>query len=144
MVDIKEINAEDTYGIRKEVLRKNMDLPFEFNGDFDKETFHLGVYDEGVLVSIASFMKAKHPNLHGEQYQLRGMATKENYQGKQFGKMLVQKSEAILKKKKVNIVWCNARVLAKDFYANLGFEIQGEVFDIPQIGGHYMMFKNLV
>jgi len=44
MIQIKKIEAEEIFPVRKEVLRKNIPLPFEFKGDFDEDTFHLGVY----------------------------------------------------------------------------------------------------
>lgn len=144
MISVKEIKAEDTYLIRKEVLRKNMDLPPQFTGDFDKDSFHLGLFYENELVSIVSFMKTKHNMLNGEQYQLRGMATIEKFQGKGFGKILVEKSEEILIKKNINYVWCNARVIALNFYKNIGFVIMGEPFDIPVIGKHFSMSKRLI
>ncbi len=144
MISVKEINTEDTYPIRLEELRKNMSLPFEFDGDFDQETFHLGLFYEGQLVSVVSFMKTKHHLLNGEQYQLRGMATKEKFQGKGFGKILVEKSEAILIDKNINFVWCNAREIALDFYKKIGFNIIGNSFETEQIGKHNTMFKKLI
>ncbi|NOQ91682.1 MAG: GNAT family N-acetyltransferase, partial [Flavobacteriaceae bacterium] len=116
MISVEEIKAEETFPIRKEILRKNMDLSSQFTGDFDKESFHLGLFYKNELVSIVSFMKTKHHMLNGEQYQLRGMATIEKFQGKGFGKILVEKSEEILTNKNINYVWCNARVLALNFY----------------------------
>lgn len=56
---------------------------------------------------------------------------------------MILKSEKILKDKKVAIVWCNARVVALDFYRKLGFKTKGNEFDIPLIGGNYIMYKEL-
>jgi len=144
MISVEEIKAEDTYPIRKELLRKNMDLSSQFTGDFDKESFHLGLFYENKLVSIVSFMKTNHKMLNGEQYQLRGMATIEKFQGKGLGKILVEKSEEILINKNINYVWCNARVIALNFYKNIGFIIMGEPFEIPPIGKHFSMSKKLI
>ncbi|NOQ92357.1 MAG: GNAT family N-acetyltransferase, partial [Flavobacteriaceae bacterium] len=68
----------------------------------------------------------------------------EKFQGKGFGKILVEKSEEILTNKNINYVWCNARVLALNFYKNIGFTIMGEPFDIPPIGKHFSMSKKLI
>jgi len=143
MVSIKEIKAEDTLQIRKEELRKNMDLTSQFTGDLDSGTVHVGLYYQGNLASVVSFMQAEYKDLRGEQYQLRGMATKEIYQGKGLGKILVIKSEEILKSKNAQFIWCNARVKALGFYTKLGFKIIGNEFDIPPIGGHFVMIKAL-
>lgn len=144
MVQIKYIIPEETYQIRKKILRKNMNLPAEFHGDFDKETFHLGLFEDNKLVSIASFVKAINENFKGSQFQLRGMATLAEYQGNGFGKLLILEAEKILKEKNIPILWCNARVSAVHFYYKQGFQSIGQEFDIPQIGGHYVMFKKLV
>jgi len=143
MVVIKLIETKDTYEIRKKELRKNMDLSSQFTGDFDEDTFHLGLFQNEKLISIVSFMKMNNEMLTGEQYQLRGMATLVDFQGKGYGKMLVSKAEKILKKKNINLVWCNARVIALNFYKKQRFQVIGEEFDIPQIGGHYVMFKEI-
>lgn len=141
---IKEITAEETYGIRKDELRKNMDLPSQFRGDLDADTFHLGLFINNEIVSIVSFIRSDYKEFTEKQFQLRGMATKENYQGKGFGKMLIIKAEELLKKKEVIIIWCNARIVALDFYKKQGFKIIGKEFDIPQIGGHFVMYKKLI
>lgn len=141
---IKEITAEQTYELRKIELRKNMSLSSQFSGDLDADTFHLGLFINNELVSIVSFMRSDYKEFTEKQFQLRGMATKENYQGKGFGKMLITKSEELLKEKEVIIVWCNARIVALDFYKKQGFKIIGKEFDIPQIGGHFVMYKKLI
>ena len=141
---IKEITAEQTYELRKIELRKNMSLSSQFSGDLDADTFHLGLFINNEIVSIVSFMRSDYKEFTEKQFQLRGMATKENYQGKGFGKMLITKSEELLKEKEVIIVWCNARIVALDFYKKQGFKIIGKEFDIPQIGGHFVMYKKLI
>lgn len=143
MIEVKRIKAEETYALRKEVLRKNIDLPSNFKGDTGEDTFHLGLFIDHQLIGIVSFMKNNYRNLNGEHYQLRGMATNEEFQGKGYGKELILYGMDILKDRKANIVWCNARVIALDFYKKMGFQIIGEEFDIPKIGGHFVMYKKL-
>lgn len=141
MIRIDFITPEEARVLRKAVLRKNIDLPSEFEGDKDENTFHLGLFSNNLLVSIVSFMKRNHPSLKGDQYQLRGMATLEEFQQKGLGKLLLTHAEMILKERKIDLVWCNARVKAIDFYKKQGFKTLGDEFDIPLIGGHYVMYK---
>lgn len=143
MIQIREIKAEDTYPIRKKELRKNMTLSEKVPGDFDENTIHLGVFDQDELSCVATFMKTKSPAFRGEQYQLRGMATEETHQRKGLGRAVLLEAEDLLSKKEVDILWCNARVSALDFYKKLGYKTVGEIFDIPQIGPHYVMYKIL-
>lgn len=143
MVTIKKINAKDTYPIRLEVLRKNIPLPFEFNGDFDEDTFHLGVFKNNELIAVSSYMKSKNEKFSGEQYQLRGMATLKEYQGVGAGKLMMKKAHEILEEKRIDCLWCNARVVAVDFYKKQGLETVGEMFEIPKVGPHYVMVKKI-
>ena len=93
MGQIRFIKVEQTFPIRREVLRKNIDLPYQLEGDFDKETFHLGAFVNDELVSIVSLIKKNIDVLKGEQFQLRGMATAAKYRGRGYGKLLALRSE---------------------------------------------------
>ena len=141
MSSIREIRAEETYPLRKEELRRNVTLSHEMQGDHDSDTLHLGLFEKGELVSIASFMKASLPDFEGRQYQLRGMATAEAYQGKGFGRKLLREAEKRLRNAGADLLWCNAREVALDFYRKLGYEVLGPSFEVPEIGTHYRMFK---
>jgi len=143
MIEIKNISAEETYAVRLEVLRKNIDLPYKFNGDLDTDTFHLGAFNKGELIAISSFMNVKNNHFKGTQYQLRGMATLEQYQGFGIGKLLIMEAEKILNSLNVDCLWCNARIIAVDFYKKQGFRTFEEKFNIPLIGDHFVMYKYL-
>lgn len=143
MIQIKEISAKETFPIRLEVLRKNIPLPFEFKGDFDENTFHLGAFKNDKHIAVSSYMMAENKNFEGNQCQLRGMATLTEYQGFGAGKLMLQKAVQILKEKSTAILWCNARIAAVDFYKKQGFQIFGEKFEISPVGEHYVMFKKI-
>ncbi len=143
MIKVQKISSEETYPVRLEVLRKNIPLPYKFNGDFDKETFHLGAFKNNQLIAVSSFMNASNNNFKGAQFQLRGMATLESFQGLGAGKLMVDKAIEILKTQKIDCLWCHARVIAVDFYKKQGFNIVGELFDIKYVGPHYLMFNEL-
>ena len=143
IIRTKEISAEDTYPIRKEILRKNMSLSHVMKGDLDPDSLHLGVFEDEELVCIGSFMKASSEGLSGSQYQLRGMATKAECQGKGYGKLLLKEAELILEGKGIDIIWCNARITAIDFYKKLDYEVIGNQFEVAEVGPHFKMFKAL-
>lgn len=140
---IKEITVTDTYGIRLEVLRKNIDLPYKFKGDYNEDTFHLGGFYKGELVGIATFMKNDLAPLNGKQYQLRGMATLSKIRGKGLGRQIIEKAIVILKGKGVDFLWCNARKEAVLFYEKLKFTKIGEDFMVEKVGLHYKMFTKI-
>ncbi|CAL2081623.1 GNAT family N-acetyltransferase [Tenacibaculum sp. 190524A05c] len=140
MVSVKKITAQDTYPLRIEVLRKNIDLPHEFEGDLDDSTIHVGVYDENQIVCIGTFMENGIDDLKGKQYQLRGMASSPEARGKGYGKLLLSFATNELEKLNIDFLWCNAREVAVKFYEKNEFIIIGERF-INKAGPHYKMYK---
>ncbi|WP_456376418.1 GNAT family N-acetyltransferase [Lutibacter sp.] len=143
MIQIKKIAAADTYPIRLEVLRKNIPLPYKFNGDLDLDTFHLGAFENNKLIAVSSFMKVNNNNFKGEQYQLRGMATLLEYRGCGAGKLMMLEAFSILGSLQIDCLWCNARIVAVSFYEKQGLQKTGKIFTIKYVGEHYVMFKNL-
>jgi RimJ/RimL family protein N-acetyltransferase/GNAT superfamily N-acetyltransferase len=139
MIQIKKITAQETYPIRLEVLRKGISLPFEFNGDLDEDTFHLGAFKDQKLIAVSSYMKASSHYFEGNQYQLRGMATLEEFQGMGAGKLMMKQAFEILNELNINYLWCNARVQAVPFYEKIGLQKKGNPYDIKFIGLHYVM-----
>ena len=71
------------------------------------------------------------------------MAVLKPLQGKGLGKTILRHGEVLLKEKNVNIIWCNAREIAVNFYKKNGYQIIGESFNIKDIGLHYAMYKVL-
>ena len=112
-------------------------------GDLDATTFHLGVFDSDQLIGVASFMPHALPRFKGLHYQLRGMAILEAYQGKALGRELLQAGEKHLRSLNIELLWCNARIKALNFYLRLGFTIEGDPFEIPDVGTHYLLYKKL-
>ncbi|MFY7672337.1 GNAT family N-acetyltransferase [Tenacibaculum sp. MEBiC06402] len=140
MVSVKKIPAESTYSLRLEVLRKNIDLPHEFDGDLDDSTFHLGVFDNDQLVCIGTFMKSSLEEIKGSQYQLRGMASAPEARGKGYGKLLLSFAIDKLLKRGIDVLWCNAREVAVQFYQKNQFQILGDKF-VNKVGPHYKMYR---
>lgn len=143
--NIKRITALETYPVRHPVLREGR--PYDtckMEADDLESTFHFGLFYKHKLVGVATFMIDKDPRFtEDNQYRLRGMAVLPEYQGHHFGKQLLQFGEQYLKINKVERVWFNARTNALSFYKNNGYKTYGSIFDIPDIGPHYVMSKIL-
>lgn len=142
MISVKRIDVKDTYPLRQEVLRKNIDLPYQFEGDLNNTTFHLGVFLHEKIVCIGTFMKNSIPELKGTQYQLRGMASATDARRKGFGKLLLNVATNELRQREIDFLWCNARSSAVLFYENNEFQQIGDRFT-NAVGPHYKMFKTL-
>lgn len=141
---IQEIKADETFEVRHPVLRPGRPIDTcAMPGDQDKDTFHLGLFHKQKLIGVVSLMNNAKPQFDGAQFQLRGMAVLEDYQGLRLGNILVDEAERRLKENNIELLWCNARIKALNFYLRKGFEIHGEPFAIEPIGTHYLLAKKL-
>lgn len=145
-MDIKKVAAKEIRPLRNLVLRPNLPIETTFYDlDDNKNTFHLASIIDDTIISIGTFYPENDVKLQTKNaYRLRGMATHPNYRRKSAATKLMEKSFVLLKEKKCDILWCNARLIAVEFYKSLGFKIVGEIFDIPSIGAHYKMYKSII
>ncbi len=145
-MDILRINPADTYEVRSKMLRPGLPLSScKFDNDDEDQTFHLGAFSEGKLVSVASFYFENHKDISGHEYQyrLRGMATLTEHQGKGMSKALLKMAFPIIKQNLCTVLWCNAKTTAEGFYKTVGFETLTEVFEIDGVGPHVLMKKEI-
>jgi GNAT superfamily N-acetyltransferase len=107
-------------------------------------TFHFGIQVEGLTVATVTLQQEKSHRLHHEkQYRLRAMAVREGYRGQGFGDAIVEAGLNHLRGLGVEVVWCDARVAALNFYRRLHFNELEEEYEIPIIGMHRFMWKVL-
>ena len=112
--------------------------------DHFPSTFHLGVKVEGHTVATVTLQQESSSKLPQEkQYRLRAMAVREGYRGQGFGDAIVEEGLKYLKELGIEVVWCDARIAALNFYRRLQFEELEEEYEIPIIGLHRFMWKVL-
>ena len=143
---IRAISAAETITVRWPVLRAG--FPREtaiFDGDDAQGTLHFGAFDGETLVGVASIYLAIFPAQPevSRTMQLRGMATLQEVRGTGFGKALLDACVAAAREKNAALIWCNARTSAAKFYAQHGWQIVGDEFDIPTVGPHFRMCLSL-
>lgn len=145
MKKIQEITALDTFSVRHPILRDGKPIEdCHFEGDNLTSTKHFGLFIDEKLIGVISVFKNKSVIFSFEnQYQIRGMAVLTEFQKKGFGQELVVHCEAFIKEEKGKLIWFNARENAVDFYKKLNYEIVGTIFDIPSVGLHYTMKKEI-
>ena len=143
LVEIKSVSSDLIRPLRHAELRRGQDFSTTYY-DKDNETIHIACLSQNNVISCATFypefsykLKSKNP------YRLRGMATATDFTRRGIGTMLMKKAIKLLQKKNVDIIWCNARTGALNFYKKLGFEVIGDIFNIKDIGPHYYMFKKI-
>lgn len=142
---VRFIRTEDTYPLRLAVLRPGgVEEDCHWANDRLEGGFHLAAQIGEHRIAIGSFYPEKHPQVQGwKQYRLRGMATHPDFQGQGAGTLLLQFALEHLQAQNADRVWCNARAAAVNLYSRAGFMIEGDVFDMPGIGPHYLMHRAL-
>lgn len=144
LYDLRIITAIETWPVRHPVLRKGRPLEDVYMEADEKEnTFHLGIFYKDTIVGVASFMEDSHPDFEGDQSRLRGMAVLPEFRKRGLAAAMLMRAEELLRKRGRNILWFNARLVALNFYKEMGYETVGTEFDIPLVGPHYVMKKKL-
>jgi GNAT superfamily N-acetyltransferase len=153
-ITTRRITARDTLPLRHEVLRPG--LPREtaiFAGDDDPGTTHWGAFDgQGRILAVATLMRSPKPQAGSSPattggWQVRGMASAPGVRGQGYGSAVLRAAIEHARRQCQTEgasaahapVWCNARVAAVPFYVAHGFATQGDEFDIPGVGPHYVM-----
>ena len=144
-VEIHKVKADRIRPLRHAELRKGEDFSTTFYlRDNDNETFHMACIKEDKVVACATFYPEFSDKVAAvNPYRLRGMATDSHFQRKGYATDLMEESFKELKERDGDMLWCNARLVAVDFYKSVGFKIIGDLFDIAGIGPHYYMYKEL-
>ena len=141
---VEEVPGKLTQPLRSAVLRNGG--PATLPDDDDPETFHLAARDdEGRVLGVVRFHPAPCPWRPdaGAPWQLRGMATDAAVRGSGAGRALVAEGLAQITARGGDLVWCNARVTAAGFYERMGFTVVTEPFEVPGIGPHVGMLRDV-
>ena len=145
LVEVKRISSDLIRPLRHAELRQGQDFTTTFyDKDYEEDTIHMACLRQNKVISCATFYPEVTHKLKSENpYRLRGMATATDFTRRGIGTLLMKKTFKLLQKKDVDIIWCNARLGAFNFYKKLGFEVIGDIFNIKDIGPHYYMFKKI-
>ena len=143
---IKLISSQETYPLRLEVLWRHFDELNQCGIDIDeaKGTFHVGVFKDGEIVSVGTFLIQKNNKFDEQsQYRLRAMASSPKVRGEGFGQRLIDFAIKELQNRETEILWCDARKIALGFYQKIGFTVIGNYYDVPKIGPHKLMYYKI-
>ena len=112
--------------------------------DSIETTFHMGAVENKIIVGTSTYLVEKNIQFNSKtQYRLRAMATSPSVRGKQVGRKIIEASIENLKKMNIDLLWCDARLEATGFYERLGFKMKGEIYNVPEIGPHKLMYLEL-
>lgn len=145
-MDVREITADEARPLRVEVLRDgDVTADVAYPEDSVPGAFHLGAFEHGALIGIASFSPSDSPHrASARAWQLRGMAVTPAHQGRGVGAVLIAAARERIGTDDAKVLWCNARDTAAAFYARLGFVTVGDGFTTKSTGlPHHVMVLDL-
>ncbi len=151
-VDIQLVSVDDTFELRKAVLRPWITLEDsrKLYGS-DGEHFHVGALQNGRVVSTAAFAVEAHPDYMKEfgplQWRLRGMASDPALQGQGLGGKVLAFGVAEVARRVAGAgaatLWCSGRTGAQRFYERHGFAPIGDLYETPGTGPHYIFWRRV-
>ena len=147
---IRALEPDETIAVRHSVLRPHQSIEqCRYEGDDEATSFHIGaVSSDGDVIGIATVLCCDEPRYKQfssqRQSRLRGMAVLPDFQRQGIGKNLLSACLEEAAKRDCQTFWCNARVVAAEFYLKCGFSILNDApFEIEGIGPHHVMFKQI-
>jgi len=155
-VDVELIPAGASYPLRHAVLRAHQgieDVPFEQDDEPGTATFGAVERGSGAVVGVATVFRERAPfdpaeagvpagtGSEASTWQLRGMATRPDLQGRGIGSAVLGAIFDHVAAEGGDLLWCNARVSAVAFYERAGFRTWGEEWVEPAHGPHVVMWR---
>lgn len=117
-----------------------------YPGDDDPGAAHAAVCGPGPgeVLAVGTVLVEPAPWAPGAPgWRIRGMATAEGRRGTGLGRLVLDALLAHVRAGGGGVVWCNARRAAAPFYERAGFVGRGEEFDLPGIGVHRQMWRDV-
>lgn len=145
-VEIKKLDTLSIRALRYKVLwpHKNGIEACVIEPDNLPTTFHMGAIFNGKIVGTSTFIVDINEKFEEKnQYRLRAMATDPVVRGKGVGVKIIEAGIEELKNKNVKLLWCDARIIATGFYEKLNFKVLGDIYQVPDIGPHKLMYLEL-
>ncbi|OZC02917.1 GNAT family N-acetyltransferase [Rubricoccus marinus] len=152
---VRSVPASAVRPLRAEVLRPGRTPEsLVYPGDDAPLAFHAGGFIGDEIHGIATVYPEPPPEAHrgdiseeaygtSATFRLRGMATSDIARSTGLGREVLLACFEHIRASGGRFLWCNARIGALGFYERMGWTAVGEEFDMPGIGGHYVMWIDL-
>lgn len=152
---IGPIEPERTFALRQAVLRPHErieDMVLLGSDHPDARVFAAVHLDSGEVVGTAAVAPEEAPDRleaalpplpPGRRWRLRSMATREDLRGSGIGAEVLALAMAWVVEAGGGLLWLQARTGALRFYERAGFVQVGEVFEVPGIGPHVLMWQEI-
>jgi GNAT superfamily N-acetyltransferase len=144
VVSVEQVPVEAVRPLRLRVLRPDWaPESVVYPEDSDPSATHFGAFVDSRLVGTLSLYAEPPPyDASTAGWRMRGVAVDPTVQRQGAGRALVAAAEGYAEARGSDIVWCNGRVSAQQFYESLGYQQWGDVFDSVGVP-HIVMWRRL-
>jgi hypothetical protein len=146
-VVVEIVEARAVRPLRHAVLRPGRaEEESAYAADDDTDSAHIAARGpRGEVVSVGTVLREAPPWEPGcaDGWRVRGMATRAEARRGGLGRLVLDGLLAHVAANGGGLVWCNARVAARQLYARAGFVRRGGVFELPDIGPHLLMWRSV-
>lgn len=124
--------------LREIVLRLPLYLRFSLDNILnEKDEIIFAAISENHIIASCQFI------IEGKKAKMRQVATKNALQGQGIGRDLYQYCEKELIQKKIDTIYCHARITVVPFYEKMSFQKEGDIFEEVGIP-HIKMYKYIL
>ncbi len=136
---LRRAPVEQIIQLRHDVIITGTDRTTDaFDDDTSPTTRHYGAFDGDQCVGCLSLMLTQEGG--NSSWRLRGMATPLEMRGQGVGRALIDYVQRDLANtSSVQALWCSARLGAVAFYEKVGWQREGDEYDVPGVGMHVKM-----
>lgn len=140
---IELVTRDEILPLRHAVLRPQLPVSAAtYPEDNHPEIFHLADRDgDGLIIACVTFLPQ--PLDGAPAWRFRGMAAAAEHRNRGIGGQLLEEGVAEVSRRGGTLVWCNGRSAAAPFYLRHGFAIRGEEFELPPVGSHFLLVREL-
>jgi GNAT superfamily N-acetyltransferase len=136
--EVRAVDPAQTRPLRQRVLRPHESLE-ELASHEPPGVQAVGAFAGDELVAVGFVCPDGEPGA----WRVRGMATAPEHRGRGAGAAILAQLVEHARAQGATRVWCNARTPALGLYARAGFERESDEFDIPGIGPHFVMARQV-
>lgn len=150
-IRVEFVPAWTTWPLRQEVLRPGRAVrDCIYPGEDDRRARHGAALQRAggpgadfIVLAVGALMPEPPPWRPDDDdgWRLRGMATRSDVRGQGLGGGVLGLLVAHVADQGGGLLWCNARIPALSLYERAGFVARGEVFELPEIGPHRVMWR---
>jgi len=131
---VREVPIAATRPLRQAILRPHQ-TPEELAEHEPAGAFAVGAFDGAQLVAVGFVAPDGEPGA----WRIRGMATVAHVRGRGVGTAVLDALVRHALDNGATRIWCNARTPARSLYAQRGFRVVSDEFELPEIGPHVVM-----